>query len=415
MPVRKFFNNTFGPILNDALFGLKKKQSFLNHCLHSSEPAQTAFSLTVPLKQPFGSNPEFTHMADWIHFKNETSAELTGPPIALPEEGFLWLDCTLDEDLTWIPTAEQLLGIKIDELHHEDLSNILHPSHYDSSGNEYSLLIIRSLSNKPLFDDAHQLNIRTRPTFFLITNKLLVTYRSQNSKTFDLARQFVKTHTTPGISSSTPQTPVNTQFLKFKKTPESTDELLIQLVRGLVHRFLETRVEISEQIERWQRDLLNPKRRFQDWNALLDARNELARLETVAQDQTDALEDWLDYKQIKKKSNHALQVKAHDTLEHLERIIGFARRLGASTEAALQLHFSATAHKTNELISVLTLLSAFFMPLTLITGLFGMNFKEIPLINNPHGFWISMGLMALTSVILVLGILHIKNKKLQRK
>ena len=27
MPVRKFFNNTFGPILNDALFGLKKKQS----------------------------------------------------------------------------------------------------------------------------------------------------------------------------------------------------------------------------------------------------------------------------------------------------------------------------------------------------------------------------------------------------
>jgi hypothetical protein len=27
MPVRKFFNNTFGTILNDALFALKKKQS----------------------------------------------------------------------------------------------------------------------------------------------------------------------------------------------------------------------------------------------------------------------------------------------------------------------------------------------------------------------------------------------------
>jgi hypothetical protein len=27
MPVRKFFNNTFGTILNDALFALKKKQT----------------------------------------------------------------------------------------------------------------------------------------------------------------------------------------------------------------------------------------------------------------------------------------------------------------------------------------------------------------------------------------------------
>lgn len=27
MPVRKFFNNTFGTLLNDAIFALKKKQS----------------------------------------------------------------------------------------------------------------------------------------------------------------------------------------------------------------------------------------------------------------------------------------------------------------------------------------------------------------------------------------------------
>ncbi|WP_341237513.1 magnesium transporter CorA family protein [uncultured Limnobacter sp.] len=341
-------------------------------------------------------------MGIWTHLTQDTIKKLSDAPSRLPESGFLWFDTQLDEELAWLPSVEPLLGFKLDELHLEDLGNIFHPSHFDI-GDGYNILIIRSLSSKPLFDEHNRLSIKTRPVFFVITPKLLITYRPKDSRTFAMARQFV---------DSTPKKTLDEIeiFLKFKRAPASTDELMIQLVSNLVDRFMETRIEISEQLDRWQRDLLNPRKRFQDWNALLAARNEMNRLESVAQDQRDALTDWQDEQEREGPMAASLQVNARDTLEHLERVVSLTRRLGSNTETAVQLHFSATAHKTNEIVTVLTMLTALFMPLTLISGIFGMNFEETPLLKNPNGFWISVGLMALSSVISIALILWIKGR-----
>ena len=42
----------------------------------------------------------------------------------------------------------------------------------------------------------------------------------------------------------------------------------------------------------------------------------------------------------------------------------------------------------------LTVLTAIFLPLNLITGIFGMNFDTLPLIHRQTGFWIAVALMA---------------------
>jgi Mg2+ and Co2+ transporter CorA len=49
----------------------------------------------------------------------------------------------------------------------------------------------------------------------------------------------------------------------------------------------------------------------------------------------------------------------------------------------------------------LTVLTAIFLPLNLIAGIFGMNFDFIPLLHQSNGFWFAMVLMALTAVGLV--------------
>ena len=49
----------------------------------------------------------------------------------------------------------------------------------------------------------------------------------------------------------------------------------------------------------------------------------------------------------------------------------------------------------------LTVLTALFMPLTLVTGIFGMNFVEMPLLKAHTGFWLVMGGM----VAIVIGLL----------
>lgn len=341
-------------------------------------------------------------MGIWTHLSQHEISKLDDAPSQLPEDGYLWLDTQLDEELAWLPAVESLLGFQLDELHLEDLGNTFHPSHFDI-GDGYNILIIRSLSSKPLFDESNRLSIKTRPVFFVITPKLLVTFRPKDSRTFAMARKFLELANTRTIEEIE-------QFLKFKRAPADPNELMIQLVSNLVDRFLETRIEISEQLDRWQRDLLNPRKRFQDWNALLAARNEMNRLESVAQDQRDALTDWQDDQEREGKMAASLQVNARDALEHLERVVSLTRRLGANTETAVQLHFSATAHKTNEIVTVLTMLTALFMPLTLISGIFGMNFGNMPLLENPNGFWISLALMGLSSVISVALILWIKGR-----
>jgi magnesium transporter len=46
----------------------------------------------------------------------------------------------------------------------------------------------------------------------------------------------------------------------------------------------------------------------------------------------------------------------------------------------------------------LTVLTAIFMPLNLITGFFGMNFDALPLIHTGTGVWLTIGLMALVGI-----------------
>ncbi len=62
------------------------------------------------------------------------------------------------------------------------------------------------------------------------------------------------------------------------------------------------------------------------------------------------------------------------------------------------MHFSAQSHRTNSIMRTLTVLTAIFLPLNLVTGFFGMNFDGLPLIHSATGFWIVVGIM------LVLGI-----------
>jgi magnesium transporter len=49
---------------------------------------------------------------------------------------------------------------------------------------------------------------------------------------------------------------------------------------------------------------------------------------------------------------------------------------------------------------VLTVLTAIFLPLNLIAGIFGMNFEFIPFVHQQEAFWWALGTMALIAVLL---------------
>ena len=112
------------------------------------------------------------------------------------------------------------------------------------------------------------------------------------------------------------------------------------------------------------------------------------------QDWLEALKTWPDATTPgEQRDRELLQVRSRDVLEHIERVVHHVRRLEQSAETAVQIHFSVQGSRTNDIMRTLTVLTAIFLPLNLITGFFGMNFEFLPLIHNQTAFWWTLSAM----------------------
>ena len=73
----------------------------------------------------------------------------------------------------------------------------------------------------------------------------------------------------------------------------------------------------------------------------------------------------------------------------------------------LNTYLSINAQKSNDVMKVLTVFSAFFLPLTFIVGVYGMNFEHMPELKLANGYYIVLAFM----LLLTLGIYRWFKKK----
>lgn len=66
----------------------------------------------------------------------------------------------------------------------------------------------------------------------------------------------------------------------------------------------------------------------------------------------------------------------------------------------LNTYLSVTARKSNDTMKLLTVFSAFFLPLTFIVGIYGMNFDNMPELHFKWGYFFTLGLMAVISLLI---------------
>jgi Mg2+ and Co2+ transporter CorA len=143
---------------------------------------------------------------------------------------------------------------------------------------------------------------------------------------------------------------------------------------------------------------------------LLDARLSLHHLDEICEDQRAAMQDWIEETKTwpatdnpaEQRERDLLQVRSRDVLEHIERVVHHVRRLEQSAETTVQMHFSVQGSRTNDIMRTLTVLTAIFLPLNLITGFFGMNFDALPLIHQQRGVFWAIGLMVTIATSLAL-------------
>jgi Mg2+ and Co2+ transporter CorA len=347
---------------------------------------------------------------NWLEVQAGRAQQLSDAPDALPADGYVWLD-VLHEESDANPellatVVERLTGVRLFDLHLQDSMNPQHPSFFDST-NDYQMLVFRKLSTGealPLEEkrsaaaDQRRLlqEIVTRPITFFLLDRMLVTVRQGPSKSIDTIRQRMLDPRRAGSEGG---------GLDKSRLPPRPGELMLRMLNVMVDRYLELREPLSDRLDRWQRDLLDPRRPFSNWGALLEARMELRKLENLSEGQYDALTEMRDeyLEQTPEASvSDAYLVRLSDVMEHIQRVLHHARRLEATVESAVQLHFSANTHQTNEIVRKLTAIAAIFAPLTLITGIFGMNFRHMPLLEDLDGFWVTISVMGAVAAVMLL-------------
>jgi magnesium transporter len=88
------------------------------------------------------------------------------------------------------------------------------------------------------------------------------------------------------------------------------------------------------------------------------------------------------------------------------QILDYVDHIRRSAENLMTLHLSLESNRTNEVMRVLTIIACIFLPLTFITGLYGMNFNtdsrwNMPELNWAYGYPFSLGLMLFAVVSLL--------------
>jgi len=326
-----------------------------------------------------------------FHVGADHFTELPALPEALPESGFLWLGVEREAFAGNAATIQERLqhwtGGAIVDLHISDLLNAQLPSHFDSTS-WYDLLVFRRLTAGAHLDK--MVSLDTSAVGCAVFDRVLVTVHPTDCA--------VREHFVQRLLALLAAVDARGSA----RLPASPADLMLRMVNHMVDGYLELRRALSRQLADLQRDLLDPKTRFDDWSLLLASRNALNQLEETCEDQRAAIQEWIDALDewptpadaAAQHERDVLRVRSRDVLEHIERVLSHVRRLEQSAENAVQMHFSALSHRTNAIMRTLTVLTAIFLPLNLITGFFGMNFDALPLIHTRTGVWITVGLMA---------------------
>ena len=333
-------------------------------------------------------------------------------PIAEQEAEFIWMECSRDDVVNraehWQQDIYAATGLWMNEYHLRDILNLEHPCAFDTL-EDYDLLIFRKLITP---DDQIKLDtqatekhervfgLATTPISFMLTPQVLITVREQGNKEVESYIQRMETVLSRPIE----------EHNKPRKLPATPLDLTLRLLNNMVDGYLDLRVPLTRRVEFWQQELLQGHRRFTKWHQLLQENMAFQQVENLCEEQIETLQELRDeivdnYSHLKGKKRSEKQdimlVRVDDLTSHIERIQKHTIRLRNAVQAAIDLHFSAIANQTNENMRILAIITAIFAPLTLLTGVYGMNFEFIPGLKSPTGFWIMLGIMLMTTLILL--------------
>ena len=91
-----------------------------------------------------------------------------------------------------------------------------------------------------------------------------------------------------------------------------------------------------------------------------------------------------------------------DVYDHTIQVIDAIETFRDMLSGMLDIYLSSVSNRMNEVMKVLTIIATIFIPLTLVAGLYGMNFKYMPELEWPYGYPLVLLFMLTIGVLMVI-------------
>jgi len=279
-----------------------------------------------------------------------------------PDNGFYWIDATVD-DLDILQSLFHLHDLAVEDCLSEEEQRPkleIYEGHY--------FIVVNSIR----FDD-EEIFLRALNIF--------------------LGKHFIITVTKQKINEIRMLKP-----LLWEEEVNAPDNFLYHLIDLVVDNYVTVGDRIEDKIEKLEEDILMHTKKAH-LNEIVGLRSEILWLKKALVPQRDVIGN-LNKRDLKLISPqlqkyfgdiHENAVKIVDTFDTLRDLMGNLR----------EAYQSAVANRANEIMRIFTALTTIFMPLTFITGLFGMNFTNIVgLLEVPHADIYVIGFMALLGFLM---------------
>jgi magnesium transporter len=307
----------------------------------------------------------------FIHDSGGCRESQSPADIVLPQNGeTIWVDleAPTPDEAEVLTRVFSLHPLAIEDCWHEPQ----HPK-IDDYG-DYLFLVVHGVrydSERGQFE-THELNV------FLGAN-YLVTFHSFHSRSVEAVKGNVRRN--PHVMG------------------RSMDFVLHQIVDRLIDNYFPKLEIIEDKIDEVEGAVLgNPKP--EHVTRIFDLRRSVSHLKRIATQEREVLGQISrgDFPQVHEKA----QVYFKDIYDHLFRIVEAADNHRETLSVLVQVYVSMVSNQLNHTMRILTVIATMMLPLTVITGIYGMNFDFMPELRWRFGYPLVLIAMAVVSATMLL-------------
>ena len=166
--------------------------------------------------------------------------------------------------------------------------------------------------------------------------------------------------------------------------------IVAELIKETTESYMEPAIELSKRMDVMENYLIKDQMSSINLSELYSIKREAGSCKKLLIYSNESVHDFI-------KSHPHME---RELIKQNEKLHKFYDQILEDAQNLLNIYLSISSQKTNEVMKLLTIFSAFFLPLTFIVGVYGMNFKYIPELDWRMGYPAVMGVMILIVIII---------------